>query len=67
MPLLNSTIQYLNQITTIVENKNKLSIDDESIIKETFNDINKSGESYNVDEIGLGLKMRVVGIIKMSE
>jgi len=51
MPLLNSTIQYLNQITTIVENKNKLSIDDESIIKETFNDINKSGESYNVDEI----------------
>ena len=40
MPLLNSTIQYLNQITAIVENKNKLSIDDESMIKETFNDIN---------------------------
>ena len=51
MPLLNSTIQYLNQITAIVENKNKLSIDDESMIKETFNDINKCGESYNVDEI----------------
>ena len=39
MPLLNSTIQHLNQITTIVENKNKLSIDDESMIKETFNKI----------------------------
>ena len=44
MPLLNSTIERLNEITTTIENKNKLSVDDESIIKEIFNDINKKGE-----------------------
>ena len=51
MPLLNSTIERLNEITTTIENKNKLSVDDESIIKEIFNDINKKGEPYDVDEI----------------
>ena len=51
MPLLNSTIERLNEITTTIENKNKLSVDDELIIKEIFNDINKKGEPYDVDEI----------------
>ena len=51
MPLLNSTIQRLNEITTTIENKNKLSPDDESVIKEIFNDINKNGDIYDIDEI----------------
>ena len=51
MPLLNSTIQKLNDITTIIKNKNKLSSDDEVIIKEIFHDINKKGDVYDVDEI----------------
>jgi len=51
MPLLNSTIERLNEITTTIKNKNELSVDDELLIKETFNDINKKGEPYDVDEI----------------
>jgi 3-methyladenine DNA glycosylase AlkC len=51
MPLLNSTIQQLNEITTNVKNKNELSADDELMIKKIFNDINKRSESYDVNEI----------------
>jgi hypothetical protein len=51
MPLLNYTIQRLNEITTNVGNKNKLSSDDEIIIKQIFNEINKKGELYDVSEI----------------
>ena len=51
MPLLNSVIQRLNDITTTIENKNKLTPDDESIIKKIFNEINESGNTYDVDEI----------------
>ena len=51
MPLLNSTIQRLNEISTTIENKNKLSTDDESMIKQVFIEINKNGEIYDVDEI----------------
>ena len=51
MPLLNYTIQRLNEITTNVENKNKLSSNDEAIIKQIFNEINKKGELYDVSEI----------------
>ena len=39
MPLLNYTIQRLNEITTNVENKNKLSDNDEVVIKQIFNEI----------------------------
>ena len=46
MPLLNSTIQRLNEISTTIENKNKLSTDDESMIKQVFIEINKNGEIY---------------------
>ena len=51
MPLLNSTIQHLNEITTTIKNKNNLSIDDESIIKKIFSEINEKGQIYDVDEI----------------
>ena len=51
MPLLNSTIQRLNEITTTVENKNKLTTDDETMIKKIFNDMNECDESYDVNEI----------------
>ena len=51
MPLLNSIIQQLNEITTNVKNKNELSVDDELMIKKIFNDINKRNESYDVNEI----------------
>ena len=51
MPLLNSTILRLNEITISVENKEKLSESDESMIKKVFIEINQSGENYDVDEI----------------
>ena len=51
MPLLNSTIERLNEITTTIQNKNKLSADEEVVIKEIFNGINKKGDAYDVDEI----------------
>ena len=65
MPLLNSTIQQLNEITTNVKNKNELSADDELMIKKIFNDINKRSESYDVNEIEAWFEMKVVGPIKM--
>ena len=51
MPLDNSIIIRLNEITTFVQNKNELSEDDESVIKQIFKEINESGVSYDVDEI----------------
>ena len=51
MPLLNSIIERLNEITTTIQNKNKLSTDDEVVIKGIFNGINKKGDAYDVDEI----------------
>lgn len=51
MPLLNSTILRLNEITTSVQNKNSLSDSDETVIKQIFKEINENGEVYDVDEI----------------
>ena len=51
MPLLNTTIMRLNEITTRIKNKNHLSSDDESFIKQTFAEINQNGETYDIDEI----------------
>ena len=51
MPLLNTTIIKLNEITTRIKNKNQLSPDDESAIKQIFREINENGENYDVDEI----------------
>jgi len=51
MPLLNSTIIRLNEITSTIENKSELTPDNESLIKEIFREINEKGERYDVDEI----------------
>lgn len=51
MPLLNSTIIRLNEITVKVENKERLSLDDQIMIKQIFKEINENGEIYDVDEI----------------
>ena len=51
MPLLNTTIIKLNEITMVIKNKNQLSSDDESAIKQIFREINENGENYDVDEI----------------
>ena len=51
MPLLNSTIIKLNEITTMVEDKSGLTPENESFIKQIFNELNENGERYDVDEI----------------
>ena len=51
MPLLNSTIMRLNEITTLVEDKTNLTPENESLIKDVFKQINEKGEKYDVDEI----------------
>ena len=48
MPLLNTTIMRLNEITTRIKNKNQLSADDESFIKQIFMEINEDGETYDL-------------------
>jgi hypothetical protein len=51
MPLLNSTIMRLNEITSQIENKSMLTSENESLIKQIFREINETGERYDVDEI----------------
>ncbi len=51
MPLTNNTIIKLNEITTIVEDKSKLSESEIDEIKSIFKTIVESGERYDVDEI----------------
>ena len=51
MPLTNNTIIKLNEITTIVVDKSKLSESDIDEIKSIFKTIVESGERYDVDEI----------------
>ena len=51
MPLLNSTIMRLNEITTLIEDKSKLTSENESLVKQIFKEINEKGERYDVDEI----------------
>lgn len=51
MPLTNNVIIKLNEITTVVEDKNKLSEQEIDVIKSIFRDILKSGERYDVDDI----------------
>ncbi|MCH7876630.1 MAG: hypothetical protein IIA82_05770 [Thaumarchaeota archaeon] len=51
MPLTNNVIIKLNEITTIVEDKSKLSESEIDEIKSIFKTIVESGERYNVDEI----------------
>jgi len=51
MPLTNSVIIKLNEITTIVEDKSKLSESEIGEIKSIFKTIVESGERYDIDEI----------------
>jgi len=51
VPLTNSVIIKLNEITTLVEDKSKLSESEIDEIKSIFKTIVESGERYNVDEI----------------
>ena len=51
MPLLNSTIIRLNEITSLIENKSGLTPENESLIKQIFKEINEKGERYDIDEI----------------
>ena len=51
MPLTNNTIIKLNEITTMVEDKSKLSEFEIDEIKSIFKTIVESGERYDVDEI----------------
>jgi len=51
MPLLNTTIMRLNEITTLIEDKSNLTSKDESLIKQIFREINEKGERYDIDEI----------------
>ncbi len=51
MPLTNNVIIKLNEITTLVEEKSKLSESEVDEIKSIFKTLLESGERYNVDEI----------------
>ena len=51
MPLTNNVIIKLNEITTMVENKSKLSELEINEIKSIFKGIVESGERYDIDEI----------------
>jgi len=51
VPLTNNVIIKLNEITTLVEDKSKLSESEVVEIKSIFKTIVESGERYNIDEI----------------
>ena len=67
MPLLNSTIERLNEITTTIQNKNKLSADEEVLIKKFLMILIKKEMLMMSMKLNLGLRTKVVGIIKMFE
>jgi len=51
MPLSNNVIIKLNEITTMVQDKNQLKPDEIDKIKEIFRGILESGERYDVGDI----------------
>jgi len=51
MPLTNNVIIKLNEITTMVEDKSKLSEHEIDEIKSIFKEIVESNERYDLDEI----------------
>jgi len=51
MPLTNNVIIKLNEITTIVEDKNHIKEQEIEEIKSIFRDILQSGDRYDVDDI----------------
>lgn len=51
MPLTNNVIIKLNEITLLVEDKSKIKEEEVEEIKTIFNNILRSGERYDVDDI----------------
>ncbi len=51
MPLTNNVIIKLNEITTMIENKDNLSESDVDEIKSIFKNLVENNERYDVDEI----------------
>lgn len=51
MPLTNNVIIKLNEITTMIEDKNNLKEEEIEEIKSIFSDILKNEERYDVDDI----------------
>ncbi len=51
VPLTNNVIIKLNEITTVIEDKNDIKENEVEEIKQIFLDLLKNGEQYNVDEI----------------
>ena len=51
MPLTNPVIIKLNEITTFVQDKSKLTETEVVEIKKIFKELIKNGERYDVDEI----------------
>ncbi len=51
MPLTNNVIIKLNEITSLVENKQKITVEEADEIKKIFHDLLKNGEIYDVDDI----------------
>ena len=51
MPLTNNVIIKLNEITTIVEDKNNLKEQEIQEIKEIFKQLIEKGERYDLDDI----------------
>ena len=51
MPLTNNVIIKLNEITTMVEDKNNLKESEVDEIKKIFKNIIESGERYDLDDI----------------
>ncbi len=51
MPLTNNVIIKLNEITTLIEDKNSLKENEIQEIKQIFRNLLESGEYYDVDEI----------------
>ncbi len=51
MPLTNNVIIKLNEITTIIEDKNNLKDSEIDAIKKIFQMIIKDGERYDLDDI----------------
>ncbi len=51
VPLTNNVIIKLNEITTLIEDKNTINENEAEEIKQIFWDLLKNGEYYNVEEI----------------
>ena len=61
MPLTNNVIIKLNEITTMIEDKSRLAIEEVEEIKTIFRELVESGERYDVDEIEFWFENEEVG------